>query len=196
MRLPAAEPALSETADGIVALTGDVARVRDALALLAAGKAQRLLITGVNPITTQAEIASENKSYGYLFACCVDLGYEALDTVGNAAETRDWAQRRKFSRALIVVTSTYHMPRALAEMSAAMPHIKLIPYPVDANELVGRPWWTSVHALHLLAREYVKYLFAVARTAFSRGEGPKSASGRSVANEAALHFRWRSAPGA
>ena len=55
-----------------------------------------------------------------LFNCCVDLGYEALDTVGNADETRTWARSNGYTR-LIVVTSRYHMPRSLAELALAMP---------------------------------------------------------------------------
>ena len=66
-----------------------------------------------------------------LFDCCVDLGYQALDTAGNARETRDWAREHNITRSLIVVTSNYHMPRALAELSAALPD-------VDALSVSGR----------------------------------------------------------
>ncbi|HUZ66784.1 MAG TPA: YdcF family protein [Beijerinckiaceae bacterium] len=166
--LPKADHGVSESAQGIVALTGDAARVRDAVALLAAGRARRLLITGVNRKTTRPEIAAETPGFRYLFKCCIDLGYEAVNTLGNAAEARQWAQREGFRRSLIIVTSTYHMPRALAEMSAAMPGVDLIPYPVATPLLSARTWWRDPQSLRLLGREYVKYLIAVARMALER----------------------------
>ena len=52
--------------------------------------------------------------------CCVDLDYSAINTEGNAIETKRWAHRRGI-RSLIVVTSNYHMPRAMAELRASFP---------------------------------------------------------------------------
>ena len=166
-RLPRGQPQLSEPADGIVVLTGGEERLRDALSLLSAGRARRLLVTGVNPTTTRSALAAQATRFRDLFRCCVDLGYEATNTFGNAAETQAWAERRDFHRALIVVTSAYHMPRALAEMRAAMPGMALIPYPVDAPALRGGSWPAQARALRLLGREYVKYLLAVARAALN-----------------------------
>ena len=173
--MPHGEPALAARAEGIVALTGDSSRVQDALALLAAGRARRLLITGVNPTTTAPEIAAATPKFRYLFKCCIDLGYEAVNTAGNAVEARDWAKREGFRHSLIVVTSTYHMRRALAEMGAAMPRISLIPYPVGAQEFDGKPWWGNLRALRLLGREYVKYIFAVTRMALEPSHAPAPA---------------------
>ena len=45
-----------QTADGIAVLTGGVSRIDRAMALLAAGKAKRVLITGVNRTTTVDEL--------------------------------------------------------------------------------------------------------------------------------------------
>ena len=50
-RIETTETAPARDADGIVALTGGPFRINDALELLAAGRGQRLLITGVNPVT-------------------------------------------------------------------------------------------------------------------------------------------------
>ena len=47
--------------------------------------------------------------------CCLDIGYLAQDTIGNAEETRAWAQAWGFRR-IVVVTSNYHMPRSLLEL--------------------------------------------------------------------------------
>lgn len=174
-QVPNADPRAKPSAQGIVALTGDTARVRDAVELLAAGRASRLLITGVNPTTTGPELAASTPGFGYLFKCCIDLGYKALNTVGNAAEARQWATREGFRHSLIVVTSTYHMPRALAEMAAAMPGMDLIPYPVAPPRLGVKSWWRDPQTLRLLGLEYVKYLVAVARMKLE-GEKPRLAA--------------------
>ena len=71
--LPSQEITLDRNADGIVVLTGGTSRVADALELLGSGRGKRLLITGVNPGTTTADIARQTVDYGRLLNCCVDL---------------------------------------------------------------------------------------------------------------------------
>ena len=149
-------------ADGIVVLTGGSSRVSDALELLAAGYGKRLLISGVHPTSAASDISrsvSENQS---LFNCCVDLDHSAVNTRSNAAETRRWAYERGF-KSLIVVTSNYHMPRAIVELSHAMPDIELIPFAVVGDKWRDEPWWTSGTTLRLLLSEYVKYVAAEVR---------------------------------
>src|SRR5262249_57827324 len=91
-------------ADGIVALTGGPERIAAAVALLAQGSARRLLVTGVNQTTTSREIARLTPRFATEFGCCIDLGYTALNTTGNALEARRWA-RSHHMRSLIVATS-------------------------------------------------------------------------------------------
>jgi uncharacterized SAM-binding protein YcdF (DUF218 family) len=161
-QLRGAEIAPDSKADGIVVLTGGSSRVSDAMELLAAGYGRRLLISGVHPTSTASDISRtlpENQSF---MTCCVDLDRTALSTRGNAAEARRWAHERGF-RSLIVVTSNYHMPRALVEFSHAMPQTPLIPFAVVGEKWREEPWWTSASTLRLLMSEYVKYLAAELR---------------------------------
>jgi len=163
--LPSEEVALDRNADGIVVLTGGTARVSDALDLIAAGRGKRLLITGVNPGTTTADIAREVANYNRILTCCVDLDYSALNTVGNAVQTRRWALDHSF-RSLIIVTSAYHMPRALAEVSHQLPEATLIPYPVVSDRLRIEPWWSNGATTRLVLSEYLKFLYAKVRMQF------------------------------
>lgn len=161
-QLRGAETVPDRKADGIVVLTGGSSRVSDAMELLAAGYGRRLLISGVHPTSTANDISRtlpENQSF---MTCCVDLDRTALSTRGNAAEARRWAQGRRF-QSLIVVTSNYHMPRALVEFSHAMPQTTLIPFAVVGEKWREEPWWTSAPTLRLLLSEYVKYIAAELR---------------------------------
>jgi uncharacterized SAM-binding protein YcdF (DUF218 family) len=156
------EPKLSEDADGIVVLTGAAARIPDAIELLVGHRGKRLLITGVHRTTSAKEISRLIPLNEKTFNCCVDLDRSALNTLGNAIETRRWARDRGF-KSLIVVTSNWHMPRAMAELEHQLPDTRLIAYPVVAEKVTGEPWWTSSAKARLLIGEYLKYLFAVLR---------------------------------
>jgi uncharacterized SAM-binding protein YcdF (DUF218 family) len=163
--LPSQEVALDQSADGIVVLTGGTSRVADALELLASGRGKRLLITGVNSGTTTTDIARQTVDYNKWLACCVDLDYAALNTLGNAVQARRWALEHNFT-SLIVVTSAYHMPRALAELAHQLPDATLIPYPVVSDRLRVEPWWSNGATARLVLSEYLKYLFAKLRMRF------------------------------
>jgi uncharacterized SAM-binding protein YcdF (DUF218 family) len=159
-RLPAGEIALTQKADGIVVLTGGASRIEDAIDLLARGRGQRLLISGVNRMTTEREIARLRPEHEKIIACCVDLDRTAVNTITNATETRRWATERGF-RSLIVVTSNYHMPRAMVELSHQLPDTALIEFPVVSDQL--KAGWAHAPTLRVLLTEYVKYVVAVAR---------------------------------
>ena len=168
-RVPADEVALNRNADGIVALTGGASRVADAMELMAAGRGKRLLISGAYRTTTPGEISRLNPVYARVAGCCVDFD-NSLNTLGNAIETRRWAERWGF-RSLIVVTSNYHMPRALAELAHQLPGVALVPFPVVTDKQRAEPWWTNGAIARLMFSEYVKYVFARVRMGVTSADG-------------------------
>jgi uncharacterized SAM-binding protein YcdF (DUF218 family) len=166
-------PAVSEStarADAIVALTGEGGRLAPAVTLLENGSGKRLLITGVNRQISKTYLKKLLHG-GDAFDCCVDLGFAALDTHGNAEEAARWAAARRY-RSLIIVTADYHMPRSLVEFGAQMPGVELLPYPVASDNPKAATWESA----RRLSSEYVKYiasvvrvsLFGVRRDAFRR----------------------------
>jgi uncharacterized SAM-binding protein YcdF (DUF218 family) len=175
--IPREEAEFRGSADGIVALTGGASRISDAVELLAAGRGRRLLISGVNPSTTPGELIRSTPELEKLFACCVDLGHQALNTTGNAMEIAQWAREHQF-RSLIVVTSAWHMPRALVELERELPGVALVPHAVVTDRMREEPWWTNVQTARLLLVEYLKYLATFARVrfdVFEQGAGFKNA---------------------
>ena len=174
---PAPEPA---RADAIVALTGPSAeRVNAAIRLLEQDKGQRVLISGVNREVRRQELRALTPGSNRLFNCCVDLGFEAKDTVGNAQEIAAWADAKGYD-SLIVVTSDYHMPRALTEIRAAAPGVELTPYAVETPSLDNSRWWKAAVTARRMTLEYMKYLAALARAAVGGGR-PNEADARSDA---------------
>lgn len=142
-------------ADAIVVLTGGYQRIEQAVSLLADGAGGRLLISGVHPSTTPSQIRKMTQSSKDLFSCCVDIGYDALDTVGNANETVRWIHDKGF-RSILVVTNNYHMPRSLLELKRLDPATEFIPYPVVNSDLKRRNWFVDPNALRTLLSEYGK----------------------------------------
>lgn len=167
------EAAPRRHAQGAVALTGGADRISDAMELLAQGSADRLLITGVNPTTSRAEIAKLVPGTAALFGCCVELGYAAANTVGNAMETERWVRAHNI-RSLIVVTSNYHMPRALAEIGSALPDVELIAYSVVSERGRSRPWWSDSQRTRLIMSEYVKYVATLVRLRLTPAQQPRT----------------------
>ncbi|HVN00969.1 MAG TPA: YdcF family protein [Caulobacteraceae bacterium] len=157
---PAADPPV---ADGIVALTGGSGeRIAAGLALLQAGKAKRMLISGVSRHVTRGELQTITGASKPVYDCCVDLGFEAANTLGNAKETADWARSKGF-RTLILVTADYHMPRARLELHAAIPEAQITPYPIVTSEVSAGGWWKTSIGAERMILEYSKYLAVLAR---------------------------------
>lgn len=174
---PPPEPPL---ADAVVALTGaSDLRLEAAARLLERGKGKRLLISGVNREASRDDILAVTRAVKPIYDCCVDLGYTAADTIGNAEEIADWAQGKGYRR-LIVVTSDYHMPRSILEIRAAMPEATLIEYPVVTGPVDVRSWYRKPGDARRLTVEYCKYLAILAREAFL-SLGPKDGEPESAA---------------
>jgi len=168
---PAPEPG---RADAIVVLTGtSTERITAAVTLLENDKGGRLLISGVNPTVTPHELQAISTAAKGLFDCCVQMGFQAANTRGNAAETAAWVANEHYT-SLIVVTADYHMPRALLEMKTAMPHVAMTPYPVATPEIDARRWWRSTAGARRMGIEYCKYLAVLGSDAFLHlGPGPR-----------------------
>lgn len=163
------KPPETAKADAIVVLTGGSQRIDQAVDLLRHGAGNRLLISGVHPATTPRQIRKMTQSSTDLFACCVDIGYEALDTIGNANETVRWIHDKGY-RSILVVTNNYHMPRSLLELRRVDPQTEFIAYPVVNSDLKGRNWFADPLVLRAMLTEYGKIIAASARDFVGLGD--------------------------
>ena len=140
-------PADDTRTDAIVVLTGGTGRIQRGLDQLAAGRARRMLVSGVDPTVRVEELAQLQRAPRRLFECCVDLGKEAVDTRSNAAEAARWLKRRRY-RSVRLVTTDWHMPRARFELARVVDEgVRIVPDALD-----------SAPGLVSLFAEYNKYL--------------------------------------
>lgn len=160
--IPGDPPLSIPPSDGIVVFTGAPQRMTAAIDLLAAKRGKRLLVSGVNPATTDEELKKQFPDFARLSECCIDLGHEAQNTLGNAVETAAWAKKHGF-KSLLVVTSAWHMPRALVQLERETEGIELNPYPVVTERMREQGWWSAPQTVRLLVFEYLKYLAALVR---------------------------------
>jgi uncharacterized SAM-binding protein YcdF (DUF218 family) len=133
--------------DGIVVLTGGAKRLERGLDLVQRGRADRLLISGVDRTVRPVELAKRYNANEALFECCIDLGRESVDTRSNGAETARWVKQRKF-KTIRLVTTDWHMPRARFELSQQLgSDVEVLSDAVESNP-----------SFRALFTEYNKYL--------------------------------------
>lgn len=144
--------------DTVVVLTGGAGRVEAGFQIIADGKAKNLLITGVNNKVKLTDlirggISKDDLKNTILQHCCITLGYAAETTQDNAAETVEWMQKQGIPQtaSIRLVTSDYHMPRALIQFRRALPQAQIYPWPVKSNT-DDRLFW------HNLNSEFGKYI--------------------------------------
>ena len=114
------QPAGKAKTDAAVVLTGGANRIDQGLIVIEQGQAKRLLISGVDRDVKPKELAAQYPGYAKQFACCVDLGFRAVDTRSNGLETARWAAKNKV-KSLRLITHDWHMRRARLELDEAMP---------------------------------------------------------------------------
>lgn len=151
------KPLEGRRTDAIVVLTGASGRIDRGLAVLRAGDAKRMLVSGVDPDVRPGEFAAQYKIDRKLFANSIDLGWQAVDTRSNADETSKWVARHKY-KSVRLVTSDWHMPRARLELSHQLPGVEVV-----GDGVPSQPGFA------MLFREYHKYL--VRRVALLVGAG-------------------------
>ena len=119
-------------AEAIIVLTGGVKRLAAGFDLLGAGRSNLLFVSGVNTSVKLSDIQKISQDQGIVLddkyiQCCVELGYAAFNTVGNATESAEWITKNRI-RSIFLVTSNYHIDRSLLEFRISMTNLEINKY--------------------------------------------------------------------
>ncbi|WDA42625.1 YdcF family protein [Erythrobacter sp. BLCC-B19] len=120
---PAQEPVKT---DAVIVPTGGPGRIARGLEVLDKGLAAKMLVSGVDREVRPQEFAAQFGVSPRRMACCVTLGFAAVDTRSNASETAKWVAQNEV-RSLRLVTTDWHMRRAAGELDRTLPdHVTVI----------------------------------------------------------------------
>jgi uncharacterized SAM-binding protein YcdF (DUF218 family) len=122
------------------------------LDLLAQGKTAELLVSGVHKDVEIRDIMALWGEKDDAPPCCITLGREAGNTIGNAQEAKKWLDHLHADN-VTVITANYHMARALLEFRHELPDVKIIPYPVQPEDFDPKKaifWKTDFLEYHKL----------------------------------------------
>ena len=161
LTLPNAETKRTQTIDGLVVATGGQSRIQKGVELLAGGKANKMLISGVGKGVSK-ELLKENLALSIreanFFDCCVEIEFSATDTHGNAMATFEWMQKHKLKN-ILLVSANYHLPRAEIIFKRHLPENSIHFQAVNPPDLKLSDWYTNWQTSRLLLREYLKLLY-------------------------------------
>lgn len=131
------KPSDGVTTDAVIVPTGGPGRIARGLAVLEQGLAARMLVSGVDPEVRPQEFAAQFGVSPRQMACCVTLGFAAVDTRSNAAETAKWVAQNEV-RSLRLVTTDWHMRRAAGELDRTLPdHVTVVRDAVPSQPDLG-----------------------------------------------------------
>lgn len=149
-----------EITDALVVLTGGRNRIKEGIRLLNDNKAAKLFISGVpkhvtlEDIEANSGITADNPQQ-------VELGFYATNTIQNATEITEWIAENNI-HSIRLITSNYHIPRSLAELSGHKLPLKIIVHPVF-SEQIAADCWQSWGSFKFVVAEYNKFLFVYIR---------------------------------
>ena len=170
MTLPTKVDSPFQKTDAIVVLTGGVDRIDAALDLMCHHRAQKLLISGVNPQTTLKDIlATVSVAHQNLKPSDIDLDYRSDNTFENAQQAARWIREHHF-RSVRLVTAHYHIRRSLLEFFQTLPDVEIIAHPVIPRIFQRKDWIQDLGVVSILCREYHKYMGVLLRHILSRNK--------------------------
>jgi uncharacterized SAM-binding protein YcdF (DUF218 family) len=153
--------------DAIVVLTGGRGRVEEGITLYRDHRARWLYLVGVDPSVRKSDLFKEQP--GKRGGEEVVLEKSSRNTLENALYARDLIARQEI-RSLLLITSRYHMKRAVLIFRSILPKdIAVYPYPVDSKNL-KQAWWAHGGSFRLLFSEFYKYCLFKAFFLFAPGE--------------------------
>lgn len=150
----------------IVILTGGTNRIKEGFEVI--NKLNKKSITnlkvlvsgtgkGFSKLSLQEKL---NRNFDLkLIECCVELDGVSQNTYSNAIETSKWVSVNNIEE-ILLITSNYHIPRAVLEFQNKMPNLKILFYPIKPKQHQINKWLKSFETFSLVSIEYCKYIIA------------------------------------
>ena len=156
----------------IVILTGGANRIKDGLKIIQDFKNSKninykILVSGTGVGFTKSSLKKKlgPNFNSKLIQCCIDLDGISKNTSTNAIETFKWASKNDIKE-FILITSNYHMPRAILEFKNVMPNLKIYTYAITPKKHDIENWLSSFQTFSLVFTEYCKFIIAGLRIKF------------------------------
>ena len=153
----------------IVILTGGTNRIKDGLKIIENFEKSdknnyKILVSGTGLGFTKNSLKNKLDSNfnPQLVQCCIDLDSVSKNTLTNARETSKWTIKNDIKE-FILITSNYHMPRAVLEFKNIMPNLKIHTYSITPKKHKIKNWLGSYQTFGLVFEEYCKYIIASIR---------------------------------
>ena len=156
----------------IVILTGGANRIKDGLKIIEDFKSSKninykILVSGTGMGFTKSSLKKKlgPNFNSQLIQCCIDLDGVSKNTLTNASETFKWTSKNDIKE-FILITSNYHMPRAILEFKNVMPNLKIYTYAITPKKHDIENWLSSYQTFSLVFTEYCKFIIAGLRIKF------------------------------
>ena len=156
----------------IVILTGGANRIKDGLKIIENFKISKIinykiLVSGTGMGFTKSSLKKKLRPNfnSHLIQCCIDLDGVSKNTLTNASETFKWTTKNDIKE-FILITSNYHMPRAILEFKNVMPNLKIYTYAITPKKHDIKNWLSSYQTFSLVFTEYCKFIIAGLRIKF------------------------------
>jgi len=156
----------------IVILTGGANRIKDGLKIIQDFKNSKninykILVSGTGMGFTKSSLKKKlgPNFNSQLIQCCIDLDGVSKNTLTNASETFKWTSKNDIKE-FILITSNYHMPRAILEFKNVMPNLKIYTYAISPKKHDIENWLSSFQTFSLVFTEYCKFIIAGLRIKF------------------------------
>ena len=156
----------------IVILTGGANRIKDGLKIIQDFKNSKninykILVSGTGMGFTKSSLKKKlgPNFNSQLIQCCIDLDGVSKNTLTNASETFKWTSKNDIKE-FILITSNYHMPRAILEFKNVMPNLKIYTYAITPKKHDIENWLSSYQTFSLVFTEYCKFIIAGLRIKF------------------------------
>ena len=156
----------------IVILTGGANRIKDGLKIIEDFKNSKninykILVSGTGMGFTKSSLKKKlgPNFNSQLIQCCIDLDGVSKNTLTNASETFKWTSKNDIKE-FILITSNYHMPRAILEFKNVMPNLKIYTYAITPKKHDIENWLSSYQTFSLVFTEYCKFIIAGLRIKF------------------------------